>query len=258
MLRLRNLTDNAVFYKKPVKHARIVYEYHLTPKGRDLYSFIVMIWRWHRRWHLNEEVLPARLYHRGCGKSMTPSLRCATCNEEVEAGEVSFSSEIKAKQVPRSPGRKPRIFNELEALGDDYLAAAVVGDGWSVLVLNAVLRGVENYDTLQKSLAISTSVLTLRIRSLLSLNLLEQHESDRDRRMSFYRPTAKAADFFPVIISLIQWGDRWLAGFEGPPDLMRHSLCGHLLYPALCCDACGERLHADDVSVKPLADPAGR
>jgi len=253
MLRLKKLADNAILYKKPVKYGRIVYEYHLTPKGRDLYTFIVMIWRWHRRWHLNELVLPAELYHRGCGKSMVPVMRCAACGESVESGDVVFSSVLEGSRAIEKPGRKARIFNELEALGDDYLAAAVVGDGWSILVLNAVLRGVENYDALQKSLSISTSVLTIRIRSLLSLQLLEQHENARDRRMSLYRATDKARDIFPIIISLIQWGDRWLAGFDGPPDLMKHVPCGELLSPVLCCGECGERVHADSVSPVPAS-----
>ncbi|PLW70272.1 winged helix-turn-helix transcriptional regulator [Pseudohalioglobus lutimaris] len=252
MLRLQKLAENAIVYKKPVKHERIVYEYHLTPKGRDLYSFILMIWRWHRRWHLNESVLPAKLYHRSCGKSMSPVIRCAACDEAVESGDVAFECVLDVPGGIEKPARKPRIFNELEALGDDYLAAAVVGDGWSILVLNAVLRGIENYDALQKALSISTSVLTVRIKSLLSLQLLEQHENALDRRMSLYRATDKARDIFPIIITLIQWGDRWLAGFDGPPDLMRHVPCGELLSPILCCDACGERLHADSVSPVPF------
>ncbi len=252
MVRLKKLTDNAVFCKKPVKHNRIVYEYHLTPKGRDLYSFIIMIWRWHRRWHLNEQVLPAALYHRDCGNSMTPEIRCSCCSEIIESEAVEFESVGELQSAPEKPTRKPRIFNELELLGDDFLAVVVVGDCWSILVLNAVLRGIENYDALQKSLLISTSVLTTRLKSLLSLQLLEQHNSAVDKRMSLYRPTAKARDVFPIILSLIQWGDRWLAGYDGPPDLMRHSSCGELLVPVLCCGSCGGRLRADCVSSKPF------
>lgn len=252
MVRLKKLTDNAVFCKKPVRHNRIVYEYHLTPKGRDLYSFIIMIWRWHRRWHLNEQVLPAALYHRDCGNSMTPEIRCSDCHEHIEAHAVDFENVGESLSAPENTARKPRIFNELELLGDDFLAAVVVGDCWSILVLNAVLRGVENYDALQKSLSISTSVLTARLKSLVSLQLLEQHQSARDKRMSLYKPTAKSVDVFPIIISLIQWGDRWLAGFDGPPDLMRHRSCGELLTPVVCCSECGGRLRADCVSSKPF------
>jgi DNA-binding HxlR family transcriptional regulator len=250
MLRLARLTDNAVFYKKPVKHTRVVYEYHLTPKGLDLYAFISMIWRWHRRWHKGEPILPAKLYHRSCGNILEPVLRCGACHESPESGNVEYQHVTDSSVDLDKSSRRPRILNELEKRGDDFLASVVIGDCWSILVLNAVLRGVQNYDALQKSLSISSNVLSSRLKTLLSLNLLQQQQSTHDRRMYSYTATEKAHDIYPIILSLIHWGDRWLAGSEGPPDLLRHTACGQLLTPELCCKACGEKLRAGLVTTR--------
>ena len=252
MQRLNQLTDNAVFYKKPAKHTRVVYEYHLTPKGLDLYSFILMIWRWHRKWHLDEALLPAKLYHRNCGASMLPALRCSSCHEPLYPDTVEVENVSDSTIELQDSTRKTRILNEWEKLGEHYLASVVVGDGWSILVLNAILRGIENYDALQTALSISSNVLSSRLKTLLSLQLLEQRQQTSDRRMYRYTPTEKARDLFPIVISLIQWGDRWLAGSEGPPDLLRHSGCGQLLTAEPCCNVCGERLHAVDVRTSPV------
>ena len=250
MLRLARLTDSAIFYKKPVKHTRVVYEYHLTPKGLDLYGLISMIWRWHRRWHMKESILPAKLYHRSCGNILEPVLRCAACHELPKSGTVEYQYITNSSVDLNESSRRPRILNELERRGDDFLAAVVIGDCWSILVLNAVLRGVQNYDTLQKSLSISSNVLSVRLKTLLSLKLLQHQQSTRDRRMYSYTATEKAQDIYPIILSLIYWGDRWLAGSEGPPDLLRHTTCGQLLTPEFCCKACGEKLRAGQVTTR--------
>jgi len=257
MLRLERFTDNAIFYKAPVEYERVVYEYRLTPKGADLYTFILMIWRLHRRWHLGASILPAKLYHRSCGHSMDVNLQCSACKAEVLADSVEYQPGPGFDLKDEESLRRTRIVNELEGLGPNYLATVVLGDCWSVLVLNAVLRGLENFDAIRKSLQISSNVLSARLRTLLSLELLTQEQSLNDGRKLSYQATTKGRDVYPLIISLIQWGDRWLAGSMGPPDLLWHKSCGQILHPAVYCDGCGEQLRIDDVSLDPVSRKSG-
>jgi DNA-binding HxlR family transcriptional regulator len=252
MLRLERFTDNAIFYKAPVEYERVVYEYRLTPKGADLYTFILMIWRLHRRWHLGASILPEKLYHRTCGHSMEVNMQCSACKAELLPGSVDYQPGPGFDPGTDESLRRTRIVNELEHLGPNYLATVVLGDCWSVLVLNAVLRGLENFDAIRKSLQISSNVLSARLRTLMSLELLTQEHSKTDGRKLSYQATTKGRDVYPLIISLIQWGDRWLAGSGGPPDLLRHKTCGQILQSVVYCDHCGEQLRADDVSLKPV------
>jgi len=252
MLRLERFTDNAIFYKSPVKYERVVYEYRLTPKGADLYAFILMVWRLHRRWHLDPSVLPEKLYHRSCGHSLEINMQCSHCRETLQPETVEFQAGPGDEQSSAESLRRTRIVNELEELGPNYLATVVLGDCWSVLVLNAVFRGLENFDAIRKSLQISSNILSARLRTLLTLELLTQEQSVDDRRKLSYQVTSKGRDVYPMIISLIQWGDRWLAGSMGPPDLLWHQTCGQILHPAVYCDHCGGHLRIDDVSLKPI------
>lgn len=254
MLRLERFADNAILYKSPVQYERVVYEYRLTPKGADLYTFILMIWRLHRRWDLGTSSLPEKLYHRTCGHSMDVHMQCSACREALTPEAVAFQPGPGDEPLPSESSRRTRIVNELEDLGPKYLATVVLGDRWSVLVLNAVLRGLENFDEIRKSLQISSTVLSARLRTLLSLELLTQERNQNDGRKLRYQATGKGRDVYPLIISLIQWGDRWLAGSMGPPDLLWHSKCGQILHPAVYCNHCGEQLRADDVSLKPVTN----
>src|SRR3546814_13607969 len=42
-----------------------------------------------------------------------------------------------------------------------------------------------------------------------------------------YRLTDKGRDLYPVILSLVHWGDRYYDDGRGPPMLHRHLACGH-------------------------------
>jgi hypothetical protein len=62
-----------------------------------------------------------------------------------------------------------------------------------------------------------------------------------------YRLTEKGAELLPVLVSLMQWGDRWLAE-AGPPVLLRHRDCGDTVHAELRCGA-GHAVSADDLEL---------
>jgi hypothetical protein len=71
-----------------------------------------------------------------------------------------------------------------------------------------------------------------------------------------YRLTAKGRDLYPVLISLMTWGDRWMSNGEPSPVQLHHEACGHPTTPTLSCSACGDpidpramrRHHAGDAT----------
>jgi hypothetical protein len=69
-------------------------------------------------------------------------------------------------------------------------------------------------------------------------------------------PTEKGADLYPVILALLAWGDRWTAGPEGPPALVRHDSCGAHATPVVSCSHGAEPLTLADT--RPEAGPGGR
>ena len=65
-----------------------------------------------------------------------------------------------------------------------------------------------------------------------------------------YRLTEKGIDLWPVMVSLLQFGDRYYAP-DGPPVVLRHRDCGGEITAHLICrpaaPSCGPR----DVAAEP-------
>jgi hypothetical protein len=66
-----------------------------------------------------------------------------------------------------------------------------------------------------------------------------------------YRLTEKGRDLYPLIVSMTRWGDRWMAGEDGPPVELVHKACGHVIVPALSCPGCREPIGARDMQARP-------
>jgi DNA-binding HxlR family transcriptional regulator len=126
----------------------------------------------------------------------------------------------------------------------------VIGEPWSPLILRDVWVGFNRFDQIQADLGISRKVLTERLNHLVGHGVLERRPYDQ-RPRSEYVLTEKGAELVDLLMTMVGWGDKWLAGEAGPPVLYRHHACGEISRAELRCAACGEPMHAADVDVLP-------
>jgi DNA-binding HxlR family transcriptional regulator len=127
----------------------------------------------------------------------------------------------------------------------------VVGEPWSPLILRNVYIGITRFDQLQQSLGISRKVLAERLRWLTETGVLERRQyASRPERFE-YVLTAKGLELVEVLMVMVAWGDKWLAGEAGPPVLYRHHGCGQICHAEVHCSACGEPMSAADIDVLP-------
>jgi DNA-binding HxlR family transcriptional regulator len=126
----------------------------------------------------------------------------------------------------------------------------VIGEPWSPLVLRDVWVGLHRFDAIQADLGISRKVLTERLNHLVEHGVLERRSYDRRPRHE-YHLTAKGTELVDLLIAMVGWGDRWLAGAAGPPVLYRHHACGQISTAELRCAHCGEPMHANDIDLLP-------
>lgn len=124
----------------------------------------------------------------------------------------------------------------------------VIGEPWSPLILRDIWVGMRRFDQLQSDLGISRKVLTERLHHLVDHGVLERQPYDNRPRYE-YHLTTKGLELVDVLMVMRGWGDRWLAGPEGPPVLSRHQACGEISDVELRCTVCGDPMHADDVDV---------
>jgi DNA-binding HxlR family transcriptional regulator len=127
----------------------------------------------------------------------------------------------------------------------------VIGEPWSPLILRDIFVGMNRFEQIQQDLGISRKVLTERLKWLVESGVLERHAYSQRPPRHEYRLTTKGTELCDLLLVMVRWGDRWLAGEAGPPVLYRHHACGRISHVELRCSECGEPMSATDIDVEP-------
>ena len=135
-------------------------------------------------------------------------------------------------------------------------AWSIVGEPWTPLILRDLSLGFSRFDDLQADLGIARSILTDRLRTLVTADVVSrQTYSSANRTRHEYVLTAMGRELIPLIVAVTQWGDRWLDDGAGPPINFAHA-CGADLHAQIICAQCGEPVAAGDVAAS--AGPGAR
>jgi DNA-binding HxlR family transcriptional regulator len=120
----------------------------------------------------------------------------------------------------------------------------VVGERWTLLVLRDAFNGKRRFEEFAQSLPIARNVLTDRLKTLVDRGVLAREPYQQRPERFEYRLTETGRELYPVIIGLLQWGDRHLAGAAGPPLDVFHKDCGGHPEAVVVCPDCGESVDA--------------
>jgi DNA-binding HxlR family transcriptional regulator len=114
---------------------------------------------------------------------------------------------------------------------------AILGERWTFVVLREVFNGVRRFDDIRRHSGIPRQVLSDRLGLLVEQDILrrEPYRDPGERMRHEYRLTAKGFDLYPVLVAIADWGDRYLAGPEGPPVAFEHRDCGSTVHSVLEC-----------------------
>jgi DNA-binding HxlR family transcriptional regulator len=134
---------------------------------------------------------------------------------------------------------------------------SVVGDSWTMLVIRELFNGSGRFNGLLDAVKAPPAILSERLASLERDDVIAKRPySSRDDRFE-YRLTPKGRDLYPVLISLMAWGDRWMTNGTAPVQLV-HRSCGHHVTPTLTCPHCGDHVDPRDMQRHDNAAPASR
>lgn len=114
---------------------------------------------------------------------------------------------------------------------------AVIGEKWTMLLIRDAANGVHRFDDFRRHVGLSEAILADRLRTLVAEGLFEtrEYQDPGQRRRREYRLTAKGWDLFPVLVALMQFGDKHLADGHGEPWVVRHRGCGHRVRAEVRC-----------------------
>ena len=137
-------------------------------------------------------------------------------------------------------------------------AVGIIGERATFLLLREAFNGVRRFDDMQRRTGMPRQVLSDRLARLVTEGLLRKvpYQESGQRRRDEYRLTAKGLDLYPVLVALMQWGDRYAAGPARPQVLLRHRDCGEPVQLQLSCRAGHVLGSARDVT--PVPGPGAR
>ncbi len=100
-----------------------------------------------------------------------------------------------------------------------------VGEWWSILILREAFNGKTRFDEFRDALGVAPNILTRRLKALVTAGLLERRRYCERPPRDEYVLTQRGRDFRPVMLSLMDWGNRHFAP-EGPTVELVHGATG--------------------------------
>jgi DNA-binding HxlR family transcriptional regulator len=128
---------------------------------------------------------------------------------------------------------------------------SIVGDRWTMLILRDVFLGIRRFDGIQQDLRLTPHRLSDRLGRLVRDGILRRVEYEKHPRRFEYRLTEKGLDLYPLLVTMVEWGDRWMAGRAGVPVELVHQPCGNSIKPELVCPCCKSKIAAREMIARP-------
>jgi DNA-binding HxlR family transcriptional regulator len=141
------------------------------------------------------------------------------------------------------------------ALLNDYTGQAcslarsleIIGERWTLLIVRDAFWGVRRFADFIDHLRMPRAVLASRLKALTAAGVMARVAGERSVE---YELTEKGAALWPVVLSLLSWGDEFCAP-GGSRRLFRHADDGGLVDRWGRCDTCGVQAPAADIIVMP-------
>lgn len=241
--RLRALTRDGLLTRQNYQSNPPRADYLTTARSRSLWPVLVSIWEWERHWvpeHADD--LPA-MRHSACGAEFVPQMTCGSCGDTVSEKDVVPQwgpSGSWARSVPVSTTRR-RSTGEQRQAGQFPQTMSVLGNRWGLALLVAAFVGMSRFTDFQTQLGAPPGSIADRLEIFSSNGVL----AAADNR---YHLTEKGRALFPVLISALQWAQRWFHAPEGPAVVLTHSACGRRFSAVMTCDQCARPLRGTQVS----------
>ncbi|MBR0825262.1 helix-turn-helix transcriptional regulator [Bradyrhizobium manausense] len=126
---------------------------------------------------------------------------------------------------------------------------AVIGDRWSLLILRDCFLRVRRFEEFQSRLGVTRHVLADRLKKLVRFGVLRRAPYQQNPTRYEYILTQKGLDLYPVVMTIVHWGDTHMVDERGRPLLHEHKNCGKMFDPVMVCSECGEPIVAKQVHV---------
>lgn len=102
------------------------------------------------------------------------------------------------------------------------LAAEILGDRWTLLILREAFYGVQRYDDMRADLDAPRSMLSDRLAKLVAAGIMKRcaYQEPGDRERHAYALTASGRALALTLSALTQWGEAHILGKPAPVGIV--------------------------------------
>ncbi|MBY6242768.1 helix-turn-helix domain-containing protein [Methylosinus sp. Sm6] len=126
----------------------------------------------------------------------------------------------------------------------------ILGEWWTLLVVREAFFGARRFGEFEANLGIARNVLSDRLSKLVEAGVLDREPEPGRGNPVAYRLTEKGRELLPVLVALMQWGDRWINSGREPVTLVERET-GKEIAPLEVASREGRPLRARDLVVTP-------
>jgi DNA-binding HxlR family transcriptional regulator len=118
----------------------------------------------------------------------------------------------------------------------------VIGDRWSLIIIRDAFDNIRRFSEFQKSLGVAKNILASRLKALVEVGVFDVRPASDGSAYKEYVLTDKGREIFPVVVSLRQWGERFLFEPGETRSVLLDNTSGQALMPMDVRSASGEKL----------------
>ncbi|WP_085581194.1 MULTISPECIES: helix-turn-helix domain-containing protein [unclassified Pseudomonas] len=85
-----------------------------------------------------------------------------------------------------------------------------IGDRWVLMIIRDAFDDVRRFTEFQKRLGLARNILTVKLKMLVELGVFEVQPASDGSAYKEYVLTEMGRSVFPIVVSLRQWGERFL------------------------------------------------
>jgi DNA-binding HxlR family transcriptional regulator len=239
--RLRSLTDDGLLQRRLYQTNPPRSEYLTTARSRALWPMLVSIWAWERQWVSDHRDPLPRMHHLVCGEDFTAQVVCGSC------GEPACDKDVVARWGPSGswersiPDAVTRRRSASSQAGLFPQTMTVLGNRWGFAILVAAFVGVSRFSDFQAQLGAPPGSIADRLTIFTDNGALVATNGR-------YRLTEKGRALFGVLVSALQWAQRWYPDPEGPAVELTHTTCGGRFTAVMTCDQCTRPLRGSAIA----------
>lgn len=126
-----------------------------------------------------------------------------------------------------------------------------VGEWWTLMIVRECMAGKTRFDEIQSGLGIARNILTNRLAQMVDADILERYPLEDRANTDGYRLTKKGEELYPVLVALMQWGNRWLTADGKAPIALVDNETGQPIEAMVVRTGNGRPLSFKDVRYKP-------